>query len=346
MVSANKSSGPIYGGDDPLAGLIGEAPAFKRVLEKIQAIATCDDPVLITGETGTGKDLVANAIYQLSRRNKRPFVAVNCCEPEESLIDDELFGHEPGAFTGAQEERLGLIAQADGGTLFLDEIDSLYLRGQGKLLRVLQNGRFRRLGSDIEQRADVRVIAATNAVIEDCVRARMFRKDLFYRLNVQRIQMPTLSERREDIVPLAYHFLRKHGRPGQELLTFTPGAEALLVSLEWPGNVRDLESVVRRVLPFATHELIDVADVEAQLATALPAATDAFPLSFQEHRTRSEREYLVRLLTRHHGNLHSAAREAGMRRAPLRTLLKRHGLHHDDFCREHPGRRGKPRGTI
>ena len=217
---------------------VGNAPAFQDVISRLPALARTDGVVLIDGETGTGKELVARAIHQLGPRAPRPFVAVNCGALVDTLLEGELFGHERGAFTGAHARRQGLIACAAGGTMFLDEAETLTPRAQVALLRVLQERTYRPVGSSSEQRADVRFVAATNVRLDHLVRAGQFRVDLFYRLSVFSVTLPPLRGRREDVLPLARHFLAKYAPDARPAPLLSTAAERTLVTYDWPGNVR------------------------------------------------------------------------------------------------------------
>jgi transcriptional regulator with PAS, ATPase and Fis domain len=234
--------------------LVGGSPAFRRILEELPAIADSDATVLITGATGTGKELVARALHYLGSRHSFPFVPVNCGSLPETLFEGELFGHERGAFTGAHVRRAGLITHAEGGTLFLDEVDTLPAKSQISLLRVLQEKTYRLVGSSVEQRADVRILAATNAPIEQLLKSGHFRSDLYYRLGIFTIGLPPLRDREEDILALAHHFLKKHARPGKASFDLPPTARAALLSYEWPGNVRQLENAIIRGIHLAKTE--------------------------------------------------------------------------------------------
>jgi DNA-binding NtrC family response regulator len=287
--------------------------------------------VLISGETGTGKELVARAIHYLSDRAELPFVAVNCGSFVDTLIDNELFGHERGAYTDAGDRRQGLIAQARRGSLFLDEVDTLTSRGQVALLRVLQEKTFRPLGSTQEEHADIRIIAATNAAVPQLVREGRFRADLYYRLGVFMIHLPPLRERRDDIVTLATHFLAKHARPGRQPAVLSVGARAALMAFDWPGNVRELENVMIRSSHVCRDDIVEPDDlglVEDACATLPPSVGEIG--RFQDRKAETinafERDYLTRLLRRHRGNVTSAARTAGKDRRDLGKLLKKHGL--------------------
>ena len=228
---------------EPLPGMVGQAPAMAEVYRMVRLVAPRSTPVLITGATGTGKELVANAVHELSPRASKPFVVINCAAIPEALLESELFGYVRGAFTGAVQSRLGRVHSAHGGTLFLDEIGELPLALQSKLLRFLDQGEVQRLGSSDVFRVDVRVIAATNADLGALARQKQFRQDLLYRLSVFPIELPALSKRREDVAELAQHFLRTCEADKQAL---TPEALRLLENHSWPGNVRELQHVIER----------------------------------------------------------------------------------------------------
>ena len=255
-------------------GVIGRSDAMQAVFKLIGQVAHTDATVLVTGESGTGKELVARAIYHNSRRYQQPFVAINCAAIPENLLESELFGHEKGSFTGATQQRIGKFEQCHGGTLFLDEIGDMTPATQTKILRVLQNGTFERVGGNAPIRADVRVIAATNKPLEEAVANRQFREDLFYRLNVVRIQMPPLRERRDDVRLLVDYFLRKLG--GGTPRTIAASALAALEAYHWPGNVRELENIVRRATVVAKGPAILASDLPPEInAPARPAAPAA-----------------------------------------------------------------------
>ena len=320
-----------------LGKLVGEAPAFLAVRDRIPRLADSDATVLIAGETGTGKELVARALHYLSARAGHPFVAVNCAALPDTLLEDELFGHERGAFTDAHATRQGLLLHADGGTLFLDEVDSLTPRAQGALLRVLHDRTFRVLGSNVERSAAARIVAATNVDLGALVRQGAFRADLFYRLRVLCLEVPPLRQRREDIPLLAAHFLGKHARGGPPPVLSTAAMQAL-VDFEWPGNIRELENAIVRAL-----HLVDEGPIAAEhlvLTDAAPPPAQAASeerLSLKESKRRLvdafEREYLARLLAEAHGNVTRAARTARKERRELGKLLKKHGLNAKDFAR-------------
>jgi formate hydrogenlyase transcriptional activator len=241
--------------------VIGHSETLREILEKVKRVAPTDATVLITGETGTGKELVARAIHNLSPRQSQPLVKVNCGAIAPGLVESELFGHEKGAFTGAQERRIGRFELADGGTIFLDEIAELPLDNQVKLLRVLQEQEFERVGSSRSQKINVRVIAATNRNLADSVKDRTFREDLFYRLHVVPLKMPALREHREDIVPLVDHFLARFGRKlGKRFTGVSPEMMRQLQAYSWPGNVRELQNVIERATILSEGPLLGMED--------------------------------------------------------------------------------------
>lgn len=306
--------------------IIGQSPALLAQVEKLPLVAGCDATLLISGETGTGKELFARAVHYLSRRAGRPFVAVDCGAIPPELIENELFGHERGAYTTAQTAQRGLVEEAAGGSLFLDEVHSLPLAMQVKLLRFLQEKEYRPLGSTRTRRAEVRVIAATNTVLEEAVRAGHFRQDLFFRLNVLTLDLPPLRERRDDIPLLARHFLETYaaefGRPARD---WSAGALDRLLAYAWPGNTRELENVVQRAVLQCGTPQIEARDLPLPAARKSPDTG-----SFRSRKARVveefEREYLTALLEAHDGNVSAAARTAQKDRRALWELLRKHQL--------------------
>jgi len=306
--------------------LVGRSPAFLREVNKLPLLARCNASILISGETGTGKEVCARAIHYLSRWASKPFIPVNCGAIPAELVENELFGHERGAFTGAKSAQVGLIQEADGGTLFLDEVDCLPLLSQVKLLRFLQEKEYRPLGSTRTCRADVRIIAATNTDPEEAVRAGNLRRDLYYRLNVIPLVLPPLRERREDVPPLARHFLAKYAAEfDKEVTDFSPEAMRLLVSYDWPGNVRELEHVVVRSLVLSGEAVIGDADIALS-----PVASAALEESFQRAKNRIiaefEKSYVERALLMNHGNISRAARAAQKSRRAFWELIRKHHI--------------------
>jgi two-component system, NtrC family, response regulator HydG len=260
---------------DGLEGLLGASPAMQRVYQMVRQVSGARATVLITGESGTGKGEVARALHSLGPRKNGPFISLHCAALAESLLESELFGHEKGSFTGADKRRIGRFEQADGGTLFLDEIGEIPASTQIKLLRVLQERTFERVGGNETVKVDVRVVAATNKNLPEEVRERRFREDLYYRLNVVHIDMPPLRQRGNDVVLLAEHFLRRFARENQRRIDgFSDDARAKLVAHRWPGNVRELENAIERAVVFTEGELVEA---EALPFDAAPATIEGGP---------------------------------------------------------------------
>ena len=318
-----------------VGNLIGCSPAFRDAVHLIRHIARTDAPVLIEGETGTGKEVAARAIHYSGARQDRPFVPVNCGALPEQLIENELFGHARGAYTDARGSQTGLVALADGGTLFLDEIESLCARGQVALLRFLQDLRYRPLGGQREERADVRIIAATNVSLWEMVAAKQFRPDLYYRLQILFLRLPPLRERTGDPGLLASHFGSAFSvRYGWPERRFAPESVALLDRYGWPGNVRELENLVHRAMLLSSDPLVTV---PADWLTLDPAAVgtphlagDYFDLHLIEAKGRVleefERVYLSRALAQTGGNVSEAARRSGKERRAFGKLLRKHSI--------------------
>ncbi len=312
-------------------GMIGNSTAFLTLLRQIGKIARTDACVLIEGETGVGKELTARAIHYLSARRSKPFISLNCGAIPESLIESELFGHARGAFTDAKTNRCGVISQADAGTLFLDEIDSLPCKGQVALLRFLQDRRYRPVGQSIEQISNSRVIAATNQPLQDLVERRAFRSDLMYRLNILRLYVPPLRERKTDIVLLARHFVKVYcERYGLPLKTLHSSSWVWMMRYEWPGNVRELESVIHRnVLLSEEYEIIIDECMPHLPSQPMPSPSQEF-LNFQDAKAHAiaefERGYLSKLFKETQGNVSAAARLACKERRSLGKLLKKYGI--------------------
>jgi DNA-binding NtrC family response regulator len=321
---------------EPLSRLVGRSSAFQRCISQLPAIALSEASVLIEGETGTGKELVARAVHYLSKRAAFPFIALNCGSLPDTLIEAELFGHERGAFTDAQSSRQGLIAQAEGGTLFLDEIDTLPPKAQVGILRLVQDKCYRALGSTKEHRADIRIVAATNISLLKLAECGIFRVDLYYRLCVFSVQLPPLRERLEDIPLLAHHFLNKHLPADRPLMTLSNEAQAELLAREWRGNVRELENAIIRGIHLCSGTTIIPVDLGLPSSSGQPiAAQHGALLDFRSMKRRViesfERDYLARLMSEHHGNISAAARAARKERRDLGRLLKKYDLHSTDF---------------
>ena len=316
-----------------MASLIGESPAFVKAIDQLPAIAKADATVLISGETGTGKELIARAIHYLSKRCAFAFIPVNCGSLTDSLLGDDIFGHERGSFTDAHSRREGLIAQAENGTLFLDEVDSLTTTAQVPFLRFLQDQKYRLVGSSCEKQADVRIVAATNASLDQLLQAGTFRTDLYYRLNVFSIKLPPLRDRRDDILALAAHFLKKHTPADKLELQLSPSACAFLLSYDWPGNVRELENAVTRAIHLCRTDTIEIEDLgirsRAQNLFDTPLPTRrlrSLKAMKQEMVEAFERNYLTRLMCENEWNVSHAARAAGKERRDLGKLLKKYQL--------------------
>lgn len=248
---------PLLESEDYDVGIVGRSESMQNVFKLIGQLASSDATALITGESGTGKELVARAIYHHSDRSKQPYIAINCAAIPENLLESELFGHEKGAFTGATNQRIGKFEQCNHGTIFLDEIGDMSLATQTKILRVLQSGNFEHVGGNSPIKVDVRIIAATNKPLEEAVARREFREDLFYRLNVVRIHLPPLRERKEDVPLLINYFLKKYAQQGKNVpKSISPSVIEILTQYQWPGNVRQLENIIQRALVVAKGDAI------------------------------------------------------------------------------------------
>ncbi len=314
-------------GQFSVAGLVGRSQAMKDVVSVLERIAPSDVPILIEGESGTGKDLLARAAHAMSSRSAGPYVALNMSAIPENLAESELFGHEKGAFTGADQSRPGFFAEAEGGTLFLDEVGLLPLALQPKLLRVLQDGEYIPVGSRKPRRANVRVIAATNEELSRSVKEGRFREDLWFRLRVVPLRLPPLRERREDVPLLVEHLVRKHalrlGRP-----PLLPDADAMRALLDhsWPGNVRELEHALERGLLLARGEAISLADLPPELSPAQQDVAAGSEGRYRKSRDAWERKFFEDLLREAGGSAAKAAEIAGIHRSTLYEKLTRYGL--------------------
>jgi len=344
---------PLLEKEDYELGIVGRSEPMQQVFKLIGQLAVSDATALITGESGTGKELVARAIYHHSNRNGQAFLAVNCAAIPEQLLESELFGHERGAFTGATLQRIGKFEQCNHGTLFLDEIGDMTPATQTKVLRVLQSGTFERVGGNQPIQVDVRIIAATNKALEQAVAARQFREDLFYRLNVVRLHLSPLRERREDIRLLVNYFLEKLARDqGCAPRSVTPAVIKALEQYHWPGNVRELENAIRRALVVAKGDAVLPSDLPAEITGQGVGAGAGAPLAaagseapsgdaavlarqlFQwarrdpKHRVIAavERELVIQALKETHGNQVHAAKLLGITRATLRKRLDKFGI--------------------
>jgi len=324
------------------AGLVGGSPRMREVYGVIEKVAGSELTVLIEGETGTGKELIARAVHDRSRRAKSPLVIFDCSAFPENLLESELFGHEKGAFSGAIRTHKGVFERADGGTLFLDELGELPLNLQPKFLRALENGEIRRVGGERAVKVDVRVVAATNRNVATLVEEGKFRQDLFYRLAKVRLPLPGLRERMDDLPMLIDHFLtelRKRGDVPARVAGFAPSALDALRQYDWPGNVRELRNVVERAAAFVEGERIQVedlpSDLQARLGHSEPLGLPAFTQFDPDENLKDakermvalfEREYLVKLLERHNMNISRVARDAGIDRRHVYRLLKKYEI--------------------
>jgi DNA-binding NtrC family response regulator len=311
------------------AQVIGSSPAWRKVGEMVEQIAPSRATVLITGESGTGKELIAGLIHQLSTRADRPFVTLNAAALPATLLEAELFGHEKGAFTGAQQRKAGRFELADGGTLFLDEIGDMPPEVQVKILRVLQDGTFERLGSTRTLQVDVRVVAATNKDLMQEVEAGRFRLDLYYRLNVISLRLPSLRERREDIPLLVAHFLRKYAvQNNKDVSGIQQQALQFLQLADWPGNVRELENVIERAVVLAKAPIIGIAELPApfQEKELPPTPSDHFALPSHATLADIEREAIAQALQHTGGNRQATARSLNIGLATLYRKLKEYRL--------------------
>ena len=307
-----------------LEALVGNSEPMLRAKELVRRAAAAGGTVLITGETGTGKELVARAIHAASPRSAGPFVPLNCAAVTESLLENELFGHSRGAFTGAAAPRAGLIEPASGGTLFLDEIGTMPLALQAKLLRALESGEVRRIGENESRTVDVRFLAATNVDLKAAVDRGEFRGDLYYRLNVHRVHLAPLRERPGDIELLIQHFLARYGPP-VGVTGYTPDAREALLKYPYPGNVRELEHILQRAAAIAPAPEIDRADLPEELL-AVRSVIPPVDGTVTAARERAEREMLVAALARHRGEVAAAARELQVSRTTMWRLMKKHGV--------------------
>jgi DNA-binding NtrC family response regulator len=318
--------------------IIGASDGVKSMLERVEKVAVRDTSVLITGESGTGKELVAQAIHYNSQRKERKFVAINCGALPETLLESELFGYKKGAFTGASENRQGLLEAADGGTLFLDEVGNLPMNVQKTLLRFLQEQEFHRLGDTTPIKVDVRIISATNSELKGAVKQGTFREDLYYRLNVVNIHLPPLRERTSDIPLLVAHFIREQNKKfATSCKGLTPEAMEAACAFDWPGNIRQLRNVIEASMAMASGDYITLPVlaqfIEIEQGEPLSGGIDSTisESDYTSALTRFEVDYLTGLLRRHRGNVEGAAREAGMNIATLYRKIKKYNLRREEY---------------
>jgi two-component system, NtrC family, response regulator GlrR len=320
---------------------IGKSPMFAEVLALIEKLSKCDAPVLIEGETGTGKELAARAIHYSGARCDAPFLPINCGAIPETLVESELFGHVRGAFTDARVAHGGIVCQAEGGTLFLDEIEGIGARGQGALLRFLQDFEYRPVGANSPRTANLRIIAASNANLSDLVSRGSFRQDLLFRLNVLVLRMPPLRERGDDVLWLSHAFIERFcGRYGRTLMGLHPESARWLRSHDWPGNVRELENLLHRAVLLNDGGLLRLDSARQTPGASVRDLSGAgiTQSNFRQAKAQAvlafERAYLIELLSRTGGNIAQAARLCGQERSQLNKLVRKHGLGRSQFARE------------
>jgi DNA-binding NtrC family response regulator len=322
--------------------VLSKSERMHAVFELIQNVAGSSSTVLIEGETGTGKEQVARAIHQASSARQGEFVAINCAAVPENLLESELFGHEKGAFTSAVAQRKGRFELAHGGTLFLDEVGDIPPGMQVKLLRVLQERRFERVGGSTPIEVDVRVIAATNRSLGKLVRRGKFREDLYYRLNVVKIELPPLRDRLEDVPLLATHFARKYARPGEQPRPFSPAAMQKLLDHSWPGNIRELENAIERACVVARGPAVEPDDLPPEVLAGkqAPAQTHKIDLSrklpdlLRETMAELEKQYIRKALKKTRGNVMRCARICGLSRRSISAKLTEYGIKKEEFKAE------------
>ena len=320
----------LYG----MENLIAKSPEMQSVLQQVSRFAKTDTTVCISGETGTGKEVIARVIHCNSLRAAKPFIPVNCAAIPETLFESELFGHMKGSFTGAHQNKKGLIQAADKGTLFLDEIGEMPLSLQGKLLRAIQNREILPVGGQVPTKVDVRILVATNRDLEQAVREGQFREDLYYRIHVVPLWLPPLRQRREDIPSLAQFFLKRSvEQHGKLVKGFAPEAMQTLITHSWPGNVRELENMIERAVVMSAHDMITT---EFLPLTVKESTSSGALQPLTEAKEAFEREYLRDLLRATQGNISRAAQIAGRYRADFYKLLKKYGLHPSDRQTESP----------
>jgi two-component system NtrC family response regulator len=327
LVAENRALREAVRGRYRLEGIVAESGKMQEVLSVVHRVAASTATVLIHGESGTGKELLAQAIHYQGPRSAKPLIKVNCTALPEALLESELFGHVRGAFTGAVADRAGRFEAANGGTILLDEIGEISPAVQAKLLRVLQEREFERVGASRTLKVDVRVIAATNRDLEAAVREQRFREDLYYRLNVVSVTVPPLRDRREDILPLLDHFLRKYAEAnGKTIRGLTREARDALLKFDYPGNIRELENLVERAVVLTRNEVIDLEDLPVALQEAAPAAAPATPGSLPAELEALERRMIEDALARADGVQTRAAEILGIGERALRYKMKKLGL--------------------
>ena len=318
-----------------LENILSKSPKMLKVFDLIRSLAETDSGVMITGETGTGKELVARAIHNLSRRKDKQFVPINCGAFPETLLESELFGYERGAFTGAVQSRAGKIEFADKGTLFLDEIEAMAAPMQVKLLRVLQQREVERLGGNRRAKIDMRVIAASNVDLTLCLARGTLREDFYYRINVIPIQLPPLRDRLEDLPLLVDHILSRHPVAKEKnIRQLTPNVLDQMLGYNWPGNIRELENILERAIVKSRGEIIETVDLPApplRVVDSYHAKNGDREISLKQWLSTSEKDYLRSLLIKYKGSISSTAKEAKVDNKTLYRKMRRHGLHKESF---------------
>jgi two-component system response regulator HydG len=310
-----------------LEGIVGQSQPMQRIFDTLAQISSTNATVLVQGESGTGKELVARALHNNSPRRARPFVGLNCAALSEGILESELFGHEKGAFTGADQQRRGRFEYADHGTLFLDEVGDMPISTQIKLLRVIEEREIMRVGSNSPIKVDVRLVAATNQDLEELIRARKFREDLFFRLNVVRLYLPPLRDRRDDVPLLIEHFLAEFNRQhGKSIKGVSPEARRALYRYSWPGNVRELKNCIEAMVVTARGEVLDAADVPPNIASAAPQAGESAAIAPGMPMDDVERIHIMATLELTQGNREEAARLLKIGERTLYRKLDKYGL--------------------
>ncbi|MCG6911386.1 MAG: sigma-54 dependent transcriptional regulator [Deltaproteobacteria bacterium] len=339
VLDENKALRSALAESKGFADMIGTTPTMLEIFDRIKLVATTVATVLITGPSGTGKELIARALHRYSSRSNREMLTVNCTAIPENVLESELFGHVKGAFTGAWKDKKGIVERAHKGTLFLDEIADLKPELQTKLLRLLQEGEYKPVGSESTCKADIRFVAATNHDLKADIKEKRFREDLYYRLNVITFELPALKERKDDIPALGFHFLKKYAAINQKMVTdISPSAMQVLTQYDYPGNVRELENIIERGVILCRSNILSVKDlsIDSSPFTCFDGGEeDLFQLSFREAKDKMNhlfhRYYIRELLKRNNGNISHAASAAGIQRQYLHRLMKEEDIHAEPF---------------